>query len=218
MGDTLTAALYAVLLAAGWVSSRAPGAPVGRSSVRPPWATLLALFVVGGTSLVQLAAAPDMLGALQRVPEELENGQLWRLLTSLLVQDGGWSGAAFNLVALAALGVTAERFWGFSRWWVVWLVAGVGAQFWGLLVQPTGGGNSVATFGLAASLAVVAVLRGRGAARPAGAVCLLAGLIFFAGRDVYGGAAVLGAGTGLLLARSGPAPVSRRARRPSRGR
>ena len=124
MGETLTAVLDAVLLAAGWVSGRAPGAPVGRSSAGTPWATLLALLAVGGTSLVQLAEAPDLLGALQRVPEELENGQLWRLLTSLLVQDGGWSGAAVNLVAPAALGVTADRFWGSpaggsSGWWPV---------------------------------------------------------------------------------------------------
>ena len=104
-----------------------------------------------------------------------------------------------NLVELAVLGLTAERALGAARWWCVWLVAGVGAQFWGFVVQPEGGGNSVATFGLAAALAVRALLRGGRPARLLGAVSLLAGLVLLAVRDVHGGGVVLGAITGLVL-------------------
>ena len=179
-----------------------------------------ALLIVGVVSTVQLVAAPNLLSTLGRTADELARGQLWRLVTSLTVQDGGWSGAVFNLVGLAVVGVTAEAFWGPGRWWVIWLAAGVGAQFWGLVVQPSGGGNSVATFGLAASLATVAALYGAGAARLFGVVSLLGGLALLVARDIHGGAVVIGGAAVLWM--SGPRPhlarISRPAGPPSRER
>jgi rhomboid protease GluP len=192
--DGLLAALYAVVLAGGWAAGQLLRPPERRA-----WATLAALLVVGVPSLLQLTVAPGLLTALERHPHELTDGQVWRLATSLVVQDGGWPGAVFNLVGLLVVGVVAERVWGSLRWTVIWLVSGIGAQCWGLVVQPHGGGNSVATFGLAASLAVRALLLGDVRARLAGGVCLLAGAVLLIGRDVHGGAVVLGAVVGLLM-------------------
>jgi hypothetical protein len=73
---------------------------------------------------------------------------------------GGLVGAIFNLVALVVIGVAAEQVWGAKRWTVSTLAAGIGAQFWGKIVQPVGAGNSVVVFGLAASVAVLAVRQG----------------------------------------------------------
>jgi membrane associated rhomboid family serine protease len=196
--DALLAVLYVAVLGVGWASGGLLGTDDGIPP-RRPWATVAALVLVGVPSVVQLVVAPGLLDALGRRPAELGDGQPWRLVTSLVVQDGGWAGTAFNLGALAVVGAVAERYWGPARWWAVWLVAGIGAQFWGLVVQPYGGGNSVATFGLAASLALAALLRGTGRARVAGAVTLLGGLALLALRDVHGGAVVLGAGTALAL-------------------
>jgi membrane associated rhomboid family serine protease len=195
VSDGVLAALYAVVLAAGWVAGQ-----LLRPPERRPWATVAALLIVGIPSLVQLTVAPGLLAALARRPGELGDGQVWRLATSLVVQDGGWPGAVFNLVALALVGGVAEKVWGPGRWWAIWLLGGVGAQFWGLVVQPHGGGNSVATFGLAASLAARALLVGDGRARLSGAVCLLGGLVLLVARDVHGGAVVLGAAAGMVLA------------------
>jgi membrane associated rhomboid family serine protease len=125
-----------------------PGAPEGSSGHCRPWATIATLLIVGIVSTVQLVAAPHLLSVLGRTADELALCPLWRLVTLLTVQDAGWSAAVFNLVALAVVGATAETFWGPGRWWVVWLSAGIGAQFAGLVGQPSGGGNSVATFGL----------------------------------------------------------------------
>jgi rhomboid protease GluP len=215
VGNGVLAGLYAVVLAAGWASQHAPGAPDGPPGHRRPRATPVALLIVGVVTIVQLVAAPNLPSTLGRASDELARGQLWRLVTSLTVQDGGWSGAVFNLVALAVVGVTAEAFWGPGRWCVISLTAGIGAQFWGLVVQPSGGGNSVATFGLAASLATVAAVHGAGTARVLGGVSLLGGLALFVARDIHGGAVVIGAVAALLMSRS---YFSRRARRPSRGR
>ena len=196
MSDGVLAALYAVVLAAGWAAGQ---------SLRPPerraWATVAALLVVGVPTHKQHTKTRRLLVALERQPGELGNGQLWRLVTSLVVQDGGWAGAVFNLVELALVGVVAERVWGPGRWVAIWLLAGVGAQFWGLVVQPHGGGNSVATFGLAASLAARALLVGDGRARLAGAVSLLGGLVLLVARDVHGGGVLVCAAAGLLLIR-----------------
>jgi membrane associated rhomboid family serine protease len=194
VGDAVLATLYAVVLAGGWAAGE-----LLRPPPRRPWATVAALVVVGVPSLVQLTVAHGLLGDLQRVSGELGDGQVWRLVTSLVVQDGGWAGTLFNLAELAVVGAVAERVWGPARWCAIWLVAGIGAQFWGMLVQPVGGGNSVATFGLAASLAVRALRVGDRRARLCAAGCLAAGLVLLVGRDVHGGAVVLGAAVGLLL-------------------
>ncbi|TXR55447.1 rhomboid family intramembrane serine protease [Quadrisphaera setariae] len=121
------------------------------------------------------------------------------MVTSLTVQDGGASGAVLNLVSLAVVGVLAERAWGARRFALIGLVAGVGAQFWGAVVQPVGAGNSVVVFGLAAASAVVAVVRGPVLARVAGALALVGGLALLVLGDLHGGAALLGALVGVAL-------------------
>jgi hypothetical protein len=47
--------------------------------------------------------------ALRRDGPAISSGQLWRLLSSLLVQDGGWIGTAFNLAGLVLVGIAAEQ-------------------------------------------------------------------------------------------------------------
>lgn len=97
----------------------------------------------------------------------------WRrspTVTSMVVQDGGLAGAIFNLVPLAMIGFAAEQAWGPMRWTVIALTGTVGVLLWGKIVQPVGAGNSVAVFSLAASIAVLAVLRGAGLQRVLGMV------------------------------------------------
>ena len=146
--------------------------------------------------------APWLLGDLQRDWILIGRGQVWRLLTTLVVQDGGLAGAIFNLVALGAIGVAAEQVWGARRWTAIALAAGLGAQFWGIIVQPVGAGNSVAVFGLAASMAVLAVLRGVGIQRLVGLISLLGAAVLLVVGDIHGGAATIGAVLGLVFART----------------
>ncbi len=47
--------------------------------------------------------------ALRRDRTAIDHGQVWRLVTALVVQDGGVAGTVFNLAGLAAVGVLAER-------------------------------------------------------------------------------------------------------------
>jgi membrane associated rhomboid family serine protease len=123
-------------------------------STRLPVLTGAALALTGAVSIAGLVA-PSLVDALGREPVALSEGQLWRLLTSLLVQDGGVPGTVLNLVGLAVLGALVERRVG--RGW--WLAGYLGAGLVGEVVgwagwQPSGAGNSVAVCGLAGVLAV----------------------------------------------------------------
>jgi rhomboid protease GluP len=198
--SAMAAALYVVLLSAGLRCGLVllqQRAPEGR---RLPIATVAALVVVGVPTLFQLTAAPELLDNLERDRAAIGDGEIWRLVTSLLVQDGGIPGALFNLALLAVIGTIAEQVWGAARWLIIALTTGLGAELWGLVVQPVGAGNSVVIFGLAASLAVLALRRrASGASVPAVIVLVTSAVLIVLG-NIHGGAALLGAGVGAGLA------------------
>jgi rhomboid protease GluP len=193
----LLTALYAVVLATAFAATRVR--PLATPRAKWPWATTIALVIVGVPTLAQFTLAPMLLENFERNWTLIARGQVWRLLTSLVVQDGGLVGAIFNLVALAVIGVAAEQVWGSKRWTAIALAAGFGAQFWGKIVQPVGGGNSVAVFGLAASVAVLAVLQGVGMQRLLGLISLLGAAVLLVVGDIHGGAATIGALLGLAF-------------------
>lgn len=189
--------LYLVLLVAALASSRATGAGA-RPVSRQPVATLSTLAIVGVPTLLELTVKPELLELLQRDAELIGRGQVWRLVTALVVQDGGVLGAAFNLATLAVVGVAAEQAWGARRWIAIAGISGVGAELWGLAVQPVGGGNSVIVLGLAGSLASLAVRHSVGAAQRLGVVALTISVVLLAIGDIHGGAATIGAVLGLV--------------------
>lgn len=201
MNETLASALQAIVLAL------AAGAGIGFLGLhglrggrrRAPIATIVALLVVGVPSVLQLTVAPELLEVLKRDRTAIFGGEAWRLASSLVVQDGGVAGTIFNVAALAVVGVIAEWIWGAGRWALIALVSGLGAQLWGLVVQPVGAGNSVAVFGLGASVAVAALVAGRGPARILAGVSLLGAAFLLVVGDLHGGAAAIGAALGGIL-------------------
>ncbi len=164
-----------------------------------PVATIIALILVGVPTLLQFTVAPDFLGAMQRDGDRILDGEVWRLATSLVVQDGGVAGAVFNLVALAVIGSIAEWIWGAARWVLIAVASGVIAQLWGFVVQPVGAGNSVVVYGLAASMAVAALAWGRGPARILAVVSLAGAAVLLVVGDLHGGAAAIGAAVAAVL-------------------
>jgi membrane associated rhomboid family serine protease len=195
----LLAALYAVVLGTAFAASRVrPLSTPFRG--RWPWATTIAMIIVGLPTLAQFTVAPSLLESLERNWTLIARGQVWRLITSLVVQDGGPAGAIFNLVALAVIGFAAEQVWGAVRWAVIAPGGALGAELWGKIVQPVGAGNSVAVFSLAASLAVEAMLRGVGLQRFLGVMSLAGAAVLLIIGDIHGAAATIGAILGALLA------------------
>lgn len=91
---------------------------------------------------------------MHRDAHAVSNGhQWWRLLTSVLVQDGGIVGTLANLVLLAlALGLCLHL-WGPTLTMTTFVIAGVGLNILAVRYGASdGGGNSGATFPLLASL------------------------------------------------------------------
>ena len=205
MTTGLLAALYAVVLTTAFAASRVR--PLSTPLLaRWPWATTVAMMIVGIPTLAQFTVAPSLLENLERNWTLIARGQVWRLFTSLVVQDGGAAGAIFNLVALAMIGFAAEQVWGPIRWAVIALTGALGGELWGKIVQPIGAGNSVAVFSLAASIAVVAVLRGVGLQRLLGIISLAGAAVLLIIGDIHGAAATIGGVLGAVLAAARGSP------------
>ena len=201
MIDTVASAVGTIMLATalgaglGLLATRGPRG----ARRRVPVATIVALVVVGVPTLLQFTAVPSLLDALERDRERIFDGELWRFVTPIVVQDSGATGTITNLLSLALIGVIAEWIWGPARWVLIGLGSGLLAELWGLLVDPVGAGNSVVVYGLAASVAVVAVVRGRGPARILAVVSLVGAAVLLGVGDLHGGAAAVGAAIGAIL-------------------
>ncbi|MEZ5189996.1 MAG: rhomboid family intramembrane serine protease [Schumannella sp.] len=167
--------------------------------LRTPWATLAIAAVVLGVSV---AGELDhgILNALCRDIGALRAGEWWRAFTPLLVQDGGWPGLAFNVLALVAIGALVESL--LPRWVVPvgFVATGLLAELAAYTVMRGQGfaGNSVANLGLAALVLVAALRSSRVPARLAGGVGMLAGAVLLLTWDLH--AAGILAGTLLALA------------------
>lgn len=133
--------------------------------VRRSWLTLTVFAITAATSLLQMFA-PEVLTVLQRTPA-IRDGEVWRIVTSLLVQDGGWFGTISNLLFLLAVGIAAELVLPRWLWLLCYLGGGIVGQLAGLFWQPVGAGNSVAVCGLAGALALT-LIRGTNPSRWAG--------------------------------------------------
>ena len=170
-----------------------------RRETRLPMMTLTLLVVIAVFTGFQLFF-PSLLPALERDAVRIRAGEWWRLVTPLFVQDGGLQGGVFNLVSLLLMGSVAERLWGSRRWLFIFFACGILSEALACAWQPVGAGNSVANFGLAASVAVRCLTRTAvWTIHLAAAVCLLAGVVLFLLKDIHGIAVALGAFTGLFL-------------------
>lgn len=153
-----------VLVAGSPTDGGRPGEVVAvvRAAWSPrPWVTA-ALFAVMAVMAAAQCVVPSVIGALERRPGALTEGQWWRAGTALLVQSSGWTQIAMNLSALVVVGAVAESVLGHGWTLAVFLVSGATAHAVSLAGwSPSGGGDSVAICGLLGALAVGCVLRVR---------------------------------------------------------
>ncbi|AKT52820.1 hypothetical protein ADJ73_12130 [Arsenicicoccus sp. oral taxon 190] len=189
--------------------------PLDEPRLPSPRVPSLALWgVVAIPSLLQLAA-PALLSGLRRDWSLIEAGELWRLGTSAVVQDGGLAGTAFNLVILAVVLLAAQDHWRPARTWATFWVGAVLANIVvGPSLYPVGAGNSMATFILATALAtnVLSSHTSRAARVPAMGALACVGFLLLVG-DYHGYAALLGLPAGLLrVGKAGPRPGPRPSR------
>lgn len=122
---------------------------------------LMSILVIGLTAVITglQFVYPEVLIALQRDPDALRGGELWRLVTALFVQPNGVSQCIANGFLILAFMPASERLYGRGVL-VIYFAAGLAGQtvnhFWGSGI----GGSSTAIFGLMGSL-LVYILRHR---------------------------------------------------------
>jgi hypothetical protein len=125
---------------------------------RLPVLTAVAVAVATVAAVMQYTV-PDAVPLLERDPDGLRHGEVWRLVTPLLVQTLGWYQVVANLASLALVGAVAE--WVMGRWrWLASLAAGTaGGQIAAYAWHEPGGGSSIAICGLAGGLVVTLLAR-----------------------------------------------------------
>jgi membrane associated rhomboid family serine protease len=184
----VTVAFYAAF-AAIMLAQRARA---GRRERPLPVAPLAVFVVTAVVSLLQFPF-PAILDALKRDPERLAAGEWWRLLTPLVVQDGGWAGTVSNLVALALVGTAAAAQLGVRRWLLLYFGTGIATEVAAYAWLPQGfAGNSIAICGLAAGLAWTAVTATKVAPAILGGVSVASGVALLVLRDLHGVAYAIG--------------------------
>lgn len=166
---------------------------------RRPWMTITLAIMTCITSTLG-NVFPAVLDALDRDRSLLLDGQWWRIVTPLFVQDGGWAGTIFNIVALLVLGAFVESLYSQRTLIIVYFAVGlISEAFAYTLLQHQGfAGNSVAVMGLAGLIGVTCVRSGPAPARIIGAIVLLAGIVLISAANLHGIGVAAGAIIGLL--------------------
>ncbi len=202
--QSLTPFLYILVLYGAFIAgslqlraSASTDTPRQRAAI--PFTTIIMVVAIAIPTTLQFVF-PAILTTLERDTARFLAGDWWRIVTALFVQDGGVTGSVFNLVSLLFVGSVAERVWGSRRWLVVFFGCGVLSEIVALAWQPVGAGNSVANFGLAASVAAWCLVSATQLpVRITAAVALLAGVPLLLVKDIHGAATLIGAIVGLVL-------------------
>jgi hypothetical protein len=106
----LTSLLYVAVLIACLPPAYQRVGGLGPLLRRPQPGAVALWLLVAVPSLVELGW-PRVYDVLSRQPTLIGHGQLWRLITSVVVQDGGVIGTAYNLVTLGLTVPAAVALW-----------------------------------------------------------------------------------------------------------
>lgn len=199
---TATRLAYWLAYVASWLALKRTLAVRGLRPRPAPAAVALWLAVAAG-SVVGLRW-PVWLAVGEREPGPVRHGQVWRLVTSMFLQDGGVAGTVVNLVTLAVTALLVGSLVRPRTLVLGFLAAGVVGNVTTLVLLGQGGaGNSMATMGLAAGTAAYAALavdRSRAARVLVEVIALVALGLDLAG-DQHGPALTAGlvAGAGVVL-------------------
>ena len=122
---------------------------------QPRRVPVLTAIALTGTLLGTLTRlfGPDVFDALRRDPTELGHGQLWRLLTPVLVQSDHSLLAIIGVFVLCAgIGVAGEWLLPRSEWLLLYLLGALAGHVIGETFQPHQSGTSVAFAGILGGL------------------------------------------------------------------
>ena len=118
---------------------------------RRPW-LVWAVFGVTAVTTALGYLVPSFADALARDPD-FAHGQLWRIITPILVNPAGARQLIVNGVGLLVLGPIAERIYRPARWAALYLTGGLVGEVYSYATHNYGAGSSVAIAGLLGGIA-----------------------------------------------------------------
>jgi membrane associated rhomboid family serine protease len=190
----IVAALWAAIMA-GIVTLRTTG-----RRLRMPWATIALAALVTVVSVIG-ELVPSVLSTLGRDVDRLLAGEWWRAVTPLVVQDGGWPGLIFNVIALVGVGAVVEA--RYRRWLVplVFVLVGLVGELAAYTLYAGQGfaGNSVANLGLAGFLVLSGLFAADVRARILAVIGVAAGIVLLVLGDLHAVGIVAGCAIGLTV-------------------
>lgn len=146
-------------------------------------------------------AFPGIYDAVRRDPEGLRSGQVWRLVSPVLVQpDPFWTTLAV-LVLVALASAVAEWHFGHWRFAALYLIGALSGHLLGEWWQPYSGGASVAGCGVLGGLLVWLWRSGHPMARAWTVIWLAVAVVDTVLRDIHGVPILAGTLLGLLVLR-----------------
>lgn len=161
--------------------------PVGTIVVLACWVVCTTLYHLGADALFR---------SVRRDPHALADGQLWRLLSPVLVQPDDVTTVVMLGVLAVVVGVITERLFGTTRWTVLFLAGALAGHGIGEWWQPYGSGVSVGfcgPLGAFAAYVILANLR-RPSPQLVGPAAIILGAIYLCVKtDIHGPAILAGA-------------------------
>lgn len=187
--------------------------------VRIPVVTLVLIVAISTVSAIGYGH-PGVFEALERQRGAVADGQVWRLVTPLLVQTDGWKALLGVMWLLLVVGLVAEPLFGHARFLALFLLAGMVGHSVGIVWQPGAGGASVGALGPAGALAAL-LLRPPGLGDPTarrvrplgrliGAAAVVIGVALLTDTDIHGPALLAGICLGFGLLALDPGVTRRR--------
>ncbi len=163
-----------------------------------PFGTIVALSVWTVCTAIYHLGANGLFLAVRRDPDALRAGEVWRVISPVLVQpDPVVTVVGLGFLA-AVVGTVTERVFGTGRWVVLFLAGALAGHVIGEIWQPYSGGISVGFCGPLGALAVYLILTKRW--QP-GVVILAGAVVLSVITDIHGPAILAGALVGLPLIR-----------------
>ena len=199
-GSSIASIVVALLVLAVFLRS---ALGMVRQSARPrgfPWLTLVLVVVIGVPSIGQYLGWTAVGDALRREPQlTLHHGEWWRVLTSLLAQDGGIWAAVYSLAVVAVVITLSSWIQGPWLTLAIFVSCSIVLNLLALGWNAVGGGTSFASDGTMLSVLVMGLVLAKDRVVMISAIIAIAGgTLLVVLWDAHGVAILLGAAIGAV--------------------